>query len=235
MRGGGEAGHVDADLGDDALGGPFADPGDGVEAVTGLDEREPISLVVATGRRLVVELGDGRFEVGGVVQAQPDQQGVVVAEPAAQRFAQLGDLLAQHPLGQLGEHVGVAFTGDQRRQHRPARHPQHVRGDRVQLDPGVLEGLLDPLALGGVGLDQPFAVAGQVPQLADRRGRHEAAAQQAVLEQLGQPLGVSHVGLAARQDLDVAGVDQLAARSPAPPARTTPASNTTRSPPSPPR
>ena len=37
VRGGREAGHVDADLGDDALGGPFADPGDGVEPVTGLD------------------------------------------------------------------------------------------------------------------------------------------------------------------------------------------------------
>ncbi len=109
-----------------------------------------------------------------------------------------GIFLRSTALGQLGQHLGVAFTGDERGQHRPARHAQHVGGDRVQLDAGVLEGLLDPLALAGVGLDEPFAVAGQVAQLADRRRRHEAAAQQPVLEQLGQPLGVSHVGLAAR-------------------------------------
>ena len=125
-----------------------------------------------------------------MVKAQPDQQGVVVPEPAPQGLAQLGDLLAQLPFGHLGEHLGVAFAGDESVQHQPAGDAQHVRGDRVQLDPGVLEGLLDPLALGGVVLDQPLAVAGQVPQLPDRRRGHEAAAQQAVLQQLGQPLGV---------------------------------------------
>jgi hypothetical protein len=67
---------------------------------------------------------------------------------------------------------------------------------------------VDPLALGGVGLDQLLAVAGQVPQLADGRWRHEAAAQQPVLQQLRQPGGIGDVGLAAGQDLDVAGVDQ---------------------------
>ena len=45
-------------------------------------------------------------------------------------------------------------------------------------------------------------------------GGHEAAAQQAVLEQLGQPGGVTHVGLAPGQDLDVAGVDQQQLEAP---------------------
>jgi hypothetical protein len=39
---------------------------------------------------------------------------------------------------------------------------------------GVFQGLFDPLALGGVFQDHPLAVAGQVPQLADRRRRDEA-------------------------------------------------------------
>jgi hypothetical protein len=39
--------------------------------------------------------------------------------------------------------------------HRSARDAQHVGGDRVQLDAGVLQGLLDTLALRGVRLDQP--------------------------------------------------------------------------------
>src|SRR6266498_3930593 len=64
------------------------------------------------------------------------------------------------------------------------------------------------LDLGGVGLDEPLAVAGQIPQLPDDRGRHEAAAQQSVLQQLAQPRRVADVGLAAGQDLHVPGVDQ---------------------------
>ena len=77
MAGGGEHAHVDTDLGDDALGGPFADPGDGVEMVAGLNER---------GDHLVdafVEFGDRGFEMGGVIQAQSDEQRVMVPEPAA--------------------------------------------------------------------------------------------------------------------------------------------------------
>src|SRR5262249_62324468 len=35
------------------------------------------------------------------------------------------------------------------------------------------------------------------------------AAQQTVFEQLGQPLGVEHIALAAREDLDVGGVHEL--------------------------
>ena len=99
VSGGREPGHVDADLGDDALGGPFADPGDRVEPVTGLAERgdHPVDLDV--------ERGDRRFEVVDVVEDDPQHRGVMVPEPAAQRLAQLRDLLAQHALGQLGEHA----------------------------------------------------------------------------------------------------------------------------------
>ena len=49
------------------------------------------------------------------------------------------------------------------------------------------------LALTGLRL----AVAGQVPERPDRFGRHEAALEQPRLQQLAQPGGVLHVGLAA--------------------------------------
>jgi len=143
-----------------------------------------------------------------VLQGQPDQQPMVVAEAAAQGVAELGELGAQPAAGQLGQHPGVALAGDQGRQHRPAGDAQDVTGDRVQLDAGVLQGLLDPLALGAVGLDEPLAVAGEIPQLADRLGRHEAAPQQAMLQQLAQPGRIADIGLAAGQNLDVVGVDQ---------------------------
>jgi hypothetical protein len=67
---------------------------------------------------------------------------------------------------------------------------------------------VDALALGAVGLDESLAVAGQVPQLADDRRGHEAAAEQPTLQQLAQPGRITDIGLAAGQELDVAGVDQ---------------------------
>ena len=78
-------------------------------------------------------VGDGGFEVVDVVQDRPAASGVVVPEPAPQRFAELGDLLAQHALGQLGEHLGVAFTGDEGAQHQrgPTRPTRPRRPSRA--------------------------------------------------------------------------------------------------------
>ena len=202
MAGGRKDRHVDADLGDDALGRAFADPSDGVQPVTGRGERG--DHLVHTG----VEAGDRGLQVLQVPKRQPDQQRMMLPEAAPQGLAQLGKLLAQLALGQLGQDLGVAFAGDQGLEHGPARDAQDVGGDRVQLDASVLQGLLDPLALGAMGLDEPLAVADKVPQLPDLRRGHEAAAQQATLQQLTQPGGIADVGLAAGQDLDVAGIDQ---------------------------
>jgi hypothetical protein len=63
--------------------------------------------------------------------------------------------------------------------------------------PSVLQDLVEPLDLPGPLLDLRLAVAGQVPQLPDRAGRHEAGADHAVLHQLAQPRRIRQVGLAA--------------------------------------
>jgi hypothetical protein len=60
--------HVDADLGDDALGRALASPGDGVQPVTGHGERGD-HLVDAA-----VEGGDRGLQVLEVVEGEPDQQ-----------------------------------------------------------------------------------------------------------------------------------------------------------------
>lgn len=95
--------HVDTDLGEDRLRGPFRDPGDGAKVVTGLLERD--AGLVGVGREhgvdLGVEAGHGRFKVIDVVQAHPDQQGVVIPEAAAQRPLEVRDLLAELALGHL--------------------------------------------------------------------------------------------------------------------------------------
>jgi hypothetical protein len=73
---GGEPGHVDADLGDDALGGSFAHSGDRVEPVTGLVERgdHPVDFDV--------EGGDCPFQIVDVVEDHTQHDGVVVVESA---------------------------------------------------------------------------------------------------------------------------------------------------------
>jgi len=77
---------------------------------------------------------------------EADQQRVVATKAAPQRLAKLGELGPQPPLGQLGQDPRVALAIDQGRQHRPPRDPKHVSSHRVQLDAGVFQGLLDPLA-----------------------------------------------------------------------------------------
>jgi hypothetical protein len=132
------------------------------------------------------------------------------AEAADQRRLELGELGAQAALGQLGQQLGVAHAGDQGPKHRPAGDAQDVGGHARQLDAGVLQQLLQPLRLAGALLDDGLAVAGEVAQLPDRRGWHEAGADQAVLDQLADPLGVGDVGLAAGHVAQVAGVEQPA-------------------------
>ena len=127
----------------------------------------------------------------------------------------LGELGPQPALGQLGQHLGVALPGDQGRQHRPTRAPEHAGGDRVQLGAGVLQGLLDALALGGVGPGR-----GRLRQrVRSRRSRMGAGGTKLPRSSPhssspGQPGGVARVGLAAGQDLDVAGVDQQQREAP---------------------
>jgi hypothetical protein len=76
VAGGREHRHVDPDLGDDALGRALADPGDGVQPVTGHGERGD-HLVDAA-----VQGGDRALQVLEVVEGESDQQPVVVAEAA---------------------------------------------------------------------------------------------------------------------------------------------------------
>jgi hypothetical protein len=84
------------------------------------------------------------------------------------------------------------------------------RWHRRQLDARVLEHLLRALRLWGALLDDDLAVAGQVAQLADRPGWHQARADQAVLDELADPGRIAAVGLAAGDVAQVVGVEQPA-------------------------
>jgi hypothetical protein len=127
---------------------------------------------------------------------------------ALQRLPQRRQLGAQPSPSQLRQHLRVVGARDQRLQHRPARDPQRVAGHAGQLDPGILQHLVQPLDLAGALGQQRLAVAGQVPQLPDGFGWDERRADQPVLDQLADPHRVGHVGLAAGDVLEVLGVQQ---------------------------
>jgi hypothetical protein len=135
-----------------------------------------------------------------VGKGQPDQQRMVLAEAAPQRLAQLGSFLRSLPLASSARTWGSRSPATRAPSIARPETPRTSVATETLLDAGVLQGLLDPLALGAMGLDEPLAVADKIPQLADRRRRHEAAPQQPTLQQLSKPGGITDIGLAAGQD-----------------------------------
>jgi hypothetical protein len=136
------------------------------------------------------------------------RRNAVLAEARGQRLAQGRQLGPQPALGQLGQRLGVGHAVDEGVQHRPSRDAHDVGRDRGQLHAGVLEQLVHAVDLAGALVAERLAVAGEVPQLADRRRRHEAGTQQPVGQQLGDPDRVDGVGLASGDVLEVGGVDE---------------------------
>src|SRR3546814_3957030 len=83
--------------------------------------------------------------------------------------------------------------------HRPARLGPHARRDRRQLEPGVLEELLQALDLLATSPDLGLAVAGQLPQTPNIRWRHKARTDHPMSSHIRQPLRVGHVGLRSEE------------------------------------
>ena len=95
---------------------------------------------------------------------------------------------------------------DQSLQHGAPGNPEDVAGDAGQLDVGRLQELQEPVALGRLALHELAAIAQQLAQLALRRRRNEALGDQPMADQIGDPLGILHIGLATRHVTDMPGV-----------------------------
>jgi hypothetical protein len=105
VTGGGEHRHVHPNLGDHHPSSDFSDPRDRDQVAELPVERDGAVLDPGVDRReVLVELID-------VVQVHPQENRVVVAEPAAQRQGELVDLGPHTSLGELREHLGGAFAG----------------------------------------------------------------------------------------------------------------------------
>ena len=202
VPGAGEDAHVRADLGDDHFGGAPLNTRDAAQQLNGRVERGDALL------DRVRQPVDLLIEEVQVREDRADQQRVQIVEAALQGFPKRGDLLTQAPLREIGEHLGISRAGHERVEHRPAGLAQQVRRDAVQLDVGVLQRLVQPLRLALALSDLRLAIPGELPQVADRLWRHEVGLQQPRLGKLTQPRRVAHVGLAARDLLDVTGIDE---------------------------
>jgi len=122
---------------------------------------------------------------------------------ALQSEDQFGALATQAAARKIGDLLRRCRSLDQRPQHGPPGHAQHIGGDAGQLDVGGLQQLLQPVALGALALHQLAPVAQQLTQGSQRLRRHEAGLDQAVTHQIGDPLGILHIGLAARHVADM--------------------------------
>jgi hypothetical protein len=190
-------------VGDADLGGAFADPGDGRRAGPGPPR---------TGRspRRCGHSGR-RWRLPGApwwARASPTSNAWWSPKRPRSAWRSWGSFLRSLPLASSARTWGSRSPATRAASIARPETPRTSVATEALLDAGVLQGLLDPLALGAMGLDQALAVAGQIPQLADGRRGHEAAPQQPALQQLTQPGRIADVGLTAGQNLDVAGVDQ---------------------------
>ena len=89
------------------------------------------------------------FQVVDVVQVQPAQEGMMLTEPAFQGHRQVRDLRPHPAVRQLREDRRAALPVDERLDHRPPGLGGDRGRDRVDLDPGVLQHVPEPLQLRG--------------------------------------------------------------------------------------
>jgi hypothetical protein len=121
----------------------------------------------------------------------------------------LHDLLARspHPRGDVrGELRRVGLAGDDRGEDGSPALAHDVAEHGAEFEVGVLHDLVDALHVRRALADELLPRARQVTQVLDGRLGHEARADEAVGEQVGDPHRVVHVGLATGYVLDVARV-----------------------------
>jgi len=153
------------------------------------------------------EVGDGLVQIVDMLQVFQQHKPMMILHPSLQRFLQLRALLPQPATRQVGQHRWVGLTFQKGGQHCATRCSQHIRCDCGQLDVGILQHFLEPVGDPSALLHETTTMPRQIAQGALLSRRDEAAAQQAVAQQIGQPFRIADIGLAAGHGLHMLGVD----------------------------
>src|SRR5260221_5922190 len=125
-----------------------------------------------------------------------------------ERLLERGDLAPQLAARQVGDSRDILLPSEQRLQHLPSTHAEHIAADSGQLDIGTFQHLLQAIGLLHALADECLAITGELPQGTYGGRRDEAGLQQAVAQQVGQPFAVLDIRLAPGHRLHVLGVDQ---------------------------
>jgi transposase len=198
----GKAAHVDADLGDQRVGG------DGTDARNLRQSLGGFMKGLERFANTLVHLLDLCFEHLDRAQVGAEQEPVMLLHAPCEPTDQHRALGLQALLGQIREPLGVGLSLGERSQDGAPADTEKVGDQARDLEVGVFEHLLDAQRVLGHLAHELLARARQVAHLLNGLRRNEAAADQAMRQQVGDPRGVIHVRLATGHGLDVSRVGQ---------------------------
>src|ERR1700716_665848 len=179
-----------------------------------LDQGAKRDLAAATFRMRVgdplidfaVDLADGLIQTVPLLQVQIEQKAVVLRQPLMQRVVEFLRRRLDPFAGKLGQLTRLANTLDHRLDHSSPAGAHDIADDRVELDIGFDQRLLDPVDMPRLLADQLLACPRQRTKLLNLLIRDKASLDQPTGQQVGDPGRVVHVGLAPGDILDVRGV-----------------------------
>jgi hypothetical protein len=197
MARGGEARHVNADLGHDHMGAHLAQSRHGAQPFGGASKRfEPKT-------HLLLDRGDGLIQRIDMTQVKLEHEAVMGANVAAQRLAQLGAAGLDATVDARDQALGISLAVDDGLRHCAPALAQEVAEHDAELEVGVFEHFLDALDVCAPLAHELLAGARERAQFLHGDRGHEARPDQAVGKQVGQPRRVIDVGLAPRHVLDM--------------------------------
>ena len=143
-----------------------------------------------------------------LVQKLPEQESVMVADVTLKSQAQFWNFFFESFLGKRGQVFGVVLPGNDGFDHPSARNAQGVGGNRTEFDVGLFEKLLNAIRHRTLRLLQLCPKARQIAQILNVGGRHKAAPNQAMLQEISDPLTIFGIGLTTRNHFDVMWIHQ---------------------------
>jgi hypothetical protein len=145
-----------------------------------------------------IEMGKGLFEQKAMVRFYVSRQSLL----------ELSDRWAQAPTGQLGHLSGVALSRHEGFEHLPGTFAQYISDERTQLDSGGFQDLVDAIKLPIALLRQLGVGAHQIPQLPNGLRGNAAGLEQAVTQQISEPLALFDSGFMPSNGVHMLGIDQ---------------------------
>ena len=133
-----------------------------------------------------VEGGNIGFDRLDAAELHREQKAVMLFDAAGEGLDQLGALAAQLASGEGRHLLGSGAAGNKRLQHGPPGDAEYLAHHARQLDVGGLQQPQQTVAFRRLGLDEFAAIAHQLAQLAQWRGRHKAPGDQPMADQIGR-------------------------------------------------